>query len=241
MVSAFAGGLLSFLSPCILPLVPPYLCFLMGANADASRLGVANAEPRAQFARMGPAIAFVLGFSTVFIALGATASQIGLLVSRYFDVLTYVAGIAIIILGLQYVGALRLLVFMRDIRFSGSGHPSGLVGSYVVGLAFAFGWTPCAGPILASILLLAGSKADAGQGMILLGVYALGIGVPFLIAALFVDQFARFAHQFRGYFAIFEKITGVALIAVGVLFLTGGWTSASGWLLNTFPMLGDIG
>lgn len=237
---AFIAGLLSFASPCVLPIVPPYLCFLAGVSAE--QLSAESETDKAIVRRIiVTAFAFVLGFTTVFVALGATASVLGQLVTDYFDILAKVAGALIILLGLHFTGLLKITALYRDIRVHVENRPAGVIGAYVIGLAFAFGWTPCVGPVLATILMVAGAEDSVSHGALLLGAYALGIGIPFLLAAGFAPQFLRLMRRFRRHIGTIEKIIGVLLIATGILFLTGSIPEISFWLLETFPSLGTVG
>jgi cytochrome c-type biogenesis protein len=238
LLASFGAGLVSFLSPCVLPLVPPYLCFLAGTS-----LNELTAEKSAGLTGrvLGRAGAFVIGFTSVFVALGASASAIGQFVSEHLSLLSRIAGIVIVILGLHMVGAFRLIFLMREARFTGTKQPTSLVGAFAVGLAFGFGWTPCVGPVLTSILLLAGTDATAGRGAGLLATYAAGIGVPFLAAALFTGPFLRTVARFRGYLSWVEKGMGLMLIAVGLLVFAGAMPVIGNWLLEYFPVLGRIG
>lgn len=237
---AFGAGLLSFLSPCVLPLVPPYLCFIGGLTLD--QLTEQRAADRVAARRVFvAALAFVLGFSTVFVALGATASLIGQAVATYYDLLSKIAGVVIIILGLHFLGLFKIALLHREARFHPESRPAGILGAYVVGLAFAFGWTPCVGPVLAAILFVAGAEESAIQGGLLLAVYSLGIGLPFLAAALAVRPFMGFMARFRRYLGIMEKVMGGLLVATGVLFLTGTMSEISYWILEAFPALGRVG
>lgn len=244
MEVGFAGavlaGLLSFLSPCVLPLVPPYLCFLSGASIEQlSREG--DVPPAITRRVLYTAIAFVAGFSTIFVALGATASALGQAVSDHLDLLGRIAGVVIIVLGLHFLGVFRIALLFRDARFEVGGRPAGLVGAYVVGLAFAFGWTPCVGPILAAILMMAASESTALHGASLLGAYSAGIGVPFIAAAFAVRPFLGFMQRFRRHLGRIEKAIGILLVVTGVLFVTGGINDIAFWLLETFPALGRVG
>lgn len=239
ILGAFGAGILSFLSPCILPLVAPYLCFLTGADLDK----LADAQPNGAIAgrAFSRALFFVAGFATVFIILGATASTLGQWLSRWFDVLSMVAGGLILVMGLHFLGVFRIGLLFREARFQTLGKPAGPIGSYVVGLAFAFGWTPCVGPVLAAILLVAGTQESVGRGIALLASYSAGIGLPFLAAAAFVHPFLQFLRRFRRHIATVEKIMGVALVITGILFLTGAMPLIGNYLLETFPSLGTIG
>ncbi|MFQ5755428.1 MAG: cytochrome c biogenesis CcdA family protein [Acidiferrobacterales bacterium] len=237
---AVLAGLLSFLSPCVLPLVPPYLCFLAGITMEQLTEGGA-AVPVAAGRVMLAALAFVLGFTTVFVALGATATVFGQIVTAYLNVLGYVAGVVIILLGLHFLGVLRIPLLYREARFHIAQRPAGMVGAYVVGLAFAFGWTPCVGPMLATILFVAASEDTAWRGASLLAAYAVGIGLPFLAAALAAGPFMRFMGRFRTHVRRVEQLMGGLLVLTGVLFLTGSMADVAYWLLEAFPSLGTVG
>ena len=235
-IAAFAG-LISFLSPCVLPLVPPYLSFIAGTAVEDYVEGgerkVRREVPRAAFL-------FVLGFSTVFVLLGATASVIGQVLRSYLEYLSLAAGIAIIAMGLHFIGIFRIGLLFREKRIHVE-KPAGLWGAYVMGLAFAFGWTPCIGPVLAAILTVAGSEESVLRGSILAFVYCLGLGVPFIFAAFAVEHFARFMTSFRKHFGRVEKAMGVLLVLTGIAFLTGSMSAFSFWLIETFPALGRLG
>jgi cytochrome c-type biogenesis protein len=236
--AALLAGLISFLSPCVLPLVPPYLVYLSGVSLE--RLADAEPEPVVRRETVLAALLFVLGFSTVFVTLGASASVIGNAVRVHADMLGKVAGVVIIVMGLHFLGVLQLPWLMRQKRLEVA-KPVGLWGAYAMGLAFAFGWTPCIGPILAAILAVAASEATVTKGAGLLAVYSLGLGIPFLLAAFAVEPFAAFLVRFRGHFAMVEKVMGGLLVLTGIAFLTGFISQASYWLLETFPVLGKIG
>jgi cytochrome c-type biogenesis protein len=239
-LGAAVAGLLSFLSPCVLPLVPPYLCFLGGVTLE--ELGARQAAGEADTRRVVlAAVFFVLGFATVFVALGATASAIGGLVTRHFELLAQIAGGLIVLLGLNFLGLLRIGVLFREARFHPARRPAGLAGAYLIGLAFAFGWTPCVGPVLATILFVAGSEESAVYGASLLGAYAAGLGIPFVAAAFAARPFGAFMARFRRYVGAVEKVLGALLVATGVLFITGSMADLSYWLLETFPGLSRIG
>ena len=236
--AALIAGLLSFLSPCVLPLVPPYLVYLAGASLE--RLADGEPSPRVRRETVLAALLFVCGFSTVFIAFGASASVIGRLVLAYSPQLAIVAGIAIILMGLHFLGLTRIAMLMREKR-APMAKPVGLWGAYVMGLAFAFGWTPCIGPILAAILAVAASRETVAQGAGLLAVYSAGLGIPFLIAAFAVGPAMAAITKFRRYIGIVEKVMGGLLVLTGIAFLTGWVSEAAFWLLETFPALGKIG
>ena len=238
ILAALLAGLLSFLSPCVLPLVPPYLVYLAGSSLE--RLADAVPEPRPRRAAMLAALLFVCGFSTVFIALGASASAIGVLIRTYSAELSILAGIAIIVMGLHFLGVFRIGVLLRQKRME-MAKPVGLWGAYAMGFAFAFGWTPCIGPILAAILAVAASEQTVAKGAGLLAVYSVGLGIPFLLAAFAVEPFAAFLVRFRRHIAKVERLMGALLVLTGIAFLTGFVSQASFWLLETFPVLGRIG
>ncbi len=238
IAAALVAGMLSFISPCVLPLVPPYIVYLTGASLE--RLADAEAELRVRRETIVAAILFVLGFSTVFVALGASASAIGGLLRVYSAPLAVLAGIGIIVMGLHFLGLTPVAWLMREKRLEVT-KPVGLWGAYLMGLAFALGWTPCIGPILAAILAVAASQATVLKGAGMLAVYSLGLGVPFLIAALAVEPFAAFLARFRAHLGLVEKTMGGLLVLTGIAFLTGTVSEASYWLLDTFPILGKIG
>jgi cytochrome c-type biogenesis protein len=238
ILAALFAGTLSFLSPCVLPLVPPYLVYLAGASFE--RAADDEPVPRVKRETVFAALLFVAGFSTVFIALGAGASAIGGLLRAYSHALSIVAGIAIIAMGLHFLGLTPIAWLMREKRVDVV-KPVGLWGAYAMGLAFAFGWTPCIGPILAAILAVAASEATVTKGAGLLAVYSAGLGIPFVIAALAVGPFAAFLARFRHHLGTVEKVMGALLVLTGIAFLTGWITTASYWLLEAFPALGRIG
>jgi cytochrome c-type biogenesis protein len=236
--AALVAGMLSFLSPCVLPLVPPYLVYLTGTSLER----LADAEParRVRHETLAAAVLFVLGFATVFVTLGAGASEIGALLRAYSGELAVIAGIGIIVMGLHFLGLTPIAWLMREKRLAMI-RPVGLWGAYLMGLAFALGWTPCIGPILAAILAVAASEATVTKGAALLGVYSLGLGIPFVIAAFAVEPFAALLARFRAHLGLVEKAMGGLLVLTGIAFLTGVVSQASYWLLDTFPMLGKIG
>jgi len=236
--AALIAGLVSFLSPCVLPLVPPYLIYLTGATIEH----VANEEAVSSSRRavMISALLFVLGFSTVFVLLGASASLIGGLIRAWSAQLAIVAGIAIIAMGLHFLGLTRIGLLMREGRLP-IPKPVGLWGAYVMGLAFAFGWTPCIGPILAAILSVAAAEATVTKGAGLLAVYSAGLGIPFLIAAFMVEQFSSLFARMRRHLATVERAMGVLMVLTGIGFLTGSVSAISIWLLDTFPALQNFG
>jgi cytochrome c-type biogenesis protein len=235
--AAAAAGLLSFLSPCVLPLVPPYLTFIAGASIE--ELTVAG-TPRARRDVVIASLLFVAGFSTVFVALGATASVFGKVLRANLEVLSIAAGLAIILMGLHFLGVFKIGLLYREKRFE-VGRPVGRLGAYLMGLAFAFGWTPCIGPILAAILAVAGSQETVARGAALLAVYSAGLGLPFLAAAVAMGPFMGFMQRFKRHFGKVEKVVGALLVVTGLAFLTGAMQNMSFWLLQTFPGLAQFG
>src|SRR5690348_11526606 len=236
--AALIAGLVSFLSPCVLPLVPPYLIYLTGATIEH----VENDENIATSRRavMISAALFVLGFATVFVMLGASASLVGSLIRAWSAQLAIIAGLVIIVMGLHFLGLTRIALLMRDGRLP-IPRPVGLWGAYVMGLAFAFGWTPCIGPILAAILAVAASKETVAKGAGLLAVYSAGLGIPFMIAAFAVEPVTAFLARFKRRLALVERAMGALMVLTGIAFLTGFVGEASNWLLEVFPALGRIG
>ena len=236
---SFIAGIVSFLSPCVLPLVPPYLAYMAGVSiSDMSD----DERPPAVSAKVViTSVFFVLGFATVFVALGASFSYIGSYVSEHFDILSYIAGVVIIIFGLHFLGVFRIGFLYREARFQVASKPLGYFGAYIMGLAFAFGWTPCVGPVLTAILFVAGNEAEAMRGALLLLAYALGIGIPFIIAAVFAGQFMRFMTKFRAHMGKVEKVMGVLLILTGIMFLTGTMQTISYFLLEALPSISKNG
>jgi len=235
---SFVAGLLSFASPCVLPLVPPYLAYISGVSIDQLRdAGGAQARSRVLLVALG----FVAGFSTVFVALGATASWIGQAVGAYLGILGYIAGLLIVLMGLHFLHVIRIPLLDRTAQVGVANKPAGLIGAYVMGLAFGFGWSPCVGPVLAAILLMAGAADSAGEGARLLFVYSLGIGLPFLIAAGFASTFMRWSARFRSRLDLIEKAMGAFLILAGILIFTDQMSTIAFWLIEIFPALGKIG
>jgi cytochrome c-type biogenesis protein len=236
---AFVGGLLSFLSPCVLPIVPGYLSFISGVNLAQFRAGQA---PAALTRRVGlTGLAFVLGFSTVFVTLGAAASLAGALLRQYQRPLAMVGGIVVLILGIHMTGLLRIPWLMQERRAEMRSRPLGLVGAYVVGLAFAFGWTPCIGPILAAILALAAQRETISDGVFLLSVYSAGLGLPFLGAAFAIRAFFSAFARLKGYLRLFELASGILLIAIGLLLVTDRLAMLARWFSRLLPFLTRLG
>ena len=230
---AFIAGLLSFLSPCVLPIVPPSLAFIAGVSFQDIETG----DARTRFRVLRAAIAFVLGFTTVFVILGMAATTVGRLLNEYRDTIAMLAGGLIVLLGLHFLGIFRIALLYREARVHTRSRPLGVIGAYVAGLAFAFGWSPCVGPVLSTILVVAGGQETALQGGLLLLLYALGLGLPFIIAAAFLEQFRGFLMKFRRHMGLVEKVIGVFLVIAGVFIATGWVNDVANWILETFPSL----
>ena len=233
LVSILAG-LISFLSPCVLPIVPPYLAYMSGISLDSS-------AEKSNLKVVTVAAFFVMGLSTVFLILGVAASSFGILLLGYKDLLTTIAGLLIMCFGLHFLGIIRIPLLNREVRFDVGDKGGSFFGAYLLGLAFAFGWTPCIGPQLGAILSLAASEASLYKGMILLGFYALGLGIPFLIVAAFLSKMGNTLLFFKQNSELIERVMGLLLWTVGLLMLSGGFTDLSFWLLETFPYLGTLG
>lgn len=237
---ALLAGFLSFLSPCVLPLVPPYLCFLGGATFD--QLAGEDETPAHVYQTVVlSSVAFVLGFTTVFVILGATATVLGGLVLENLPILSKIAGVVIIIAGLHFLGVIHIPIMHREARYHADARPAGLVGAYVIGLAFAFGWTPCIGPVLGAILAVAAGGDTVSKGISLLFVYSLGLGIPFILAAVAIRPFMNALQRFKGHLATVEKVMGAFLVLTGILFLTNSMSLIALWILETFPVLSKIG
>ena len=237
---AAGAGLLSFLSPCVLPLVPAYLCFVAGTTLDRL-VAVEGIDPAMSRRVFVSALAFVIGFSTVFIIMGASASALNRLILENIEVIGKVAGAVIVVFGLHYMGLLKIPLLYREARINTTERPTSILGAYVIGLAFAFGWTPCVGPILATILTVAASREQLGYGVSLLATYALGLGIPFLLAALAVKPFMRFMQRFRRHLHKVEIAAGALLVVTGVLIFTNSLGQFSYYLLDVFPWLANFG
>ncbi|HET7308255.1 MAG TPA: cytochrome c biogenesis protein CcdA [Gammaproteobacteria bacterium] len=242
--AALVAGIVSFLSPCVLPLVPGYLSYISGVSqqdfAVAASAGGEAVADRAALLRgvTVNAIFFVLGFTTIFVALGASATSIGSFLFHSSAVFTRVAGVVIIVFGLHISGLLRIPFLYREKRYQTSERPRSLAGAYGIGMAFAFGWTPCIGPILGSVLAMAATRSTVTEGIGLLTVYSLGLGLPFIAAALGFNYLISFITRFRRFFRGVEIVAGVLLIAIGVLVLTGRmtWLSQQLSFLNAFVL-----
>jgi cytochrome c-type biogenesis protein len=233
-LAAFLAGVLSFLSPCVLPLVPGYVSLISGASVEELQ----SSERRVLRTVMLHSLTFVLGFSVVFVALGAVATGLGQVVNQYHSLLSKIAGIVVIIFGLHLTGLLKIKALYADKRLHEIKGGASAMGSFAVGFAFAFGWTPCIGPILATILVLASAQGTVWKGIVLLAVYSLGLAVPFLLTSLGVDRFLAFYGRFRRHLHTVEVLSGVLLIAIGVLIFLNNLRLLSGYLsfLNRFAL-----
>lgn len=236
MSVALIAGVISFLSPCVLPIVPPYLAYMSGVSVSEL-----SSEDRRGNPALWPAAFFVLGLSTVFLFLGFTASAIGSLFLAYQGWFNTVAGILVMIFGAHFVGVFRIGFLDREARIDVGDRGGTSFGAYVLGLAFAFGWTPCIGPQLGAILSLAASEASVARGTTLLAVYAIGLGAPFLLVAAFLPRLGGLMGWMKRHMERIERIMGLLLWTVGLLMLTGGFSSFSFWLLETFPGLAALG
>lgn len=232
LLAAFIAGFLSFVSPCVLPLIPGYISFVSGATLEDMRAGGGAARRQVLLS----SLAFVLGFSLVFVALGASATAIGRFIFDKQPILSKVAGALIIVFGLHMMGVFRLAFLENEKRAQSQRKPAGPIGALLVGIAFAFGWTPCIGPILAGILVVAGSRETIGEGVLLLAVYSLGLGVPFLLTSLAIDRFFSVAAAIRRHYHAIELTSGGLLVAIGLLIFTGQLTIIVRYLEPYLPV-----
>ena len=239
ILTALAAGAISFLSPCVLPLVPGYVSYIAGASAAPSARTPASGVRRRSSVLLSTY--FVLGFSTVFIALGASASLISRLLLSYRYEANIVGGLIIIVFGLFTAGLARIPWLQRDVRFHGNiagGHP---IGAYLLGLAFGFGWTPCIGPVLGAILTVSAFSATASSGVALLSLYSVGLGIPFVLAAVFTDGLASRLHGMRRTGRVLQLCAGAVMVIMGIAMITGHMATFAFWLLEQFPILTTIG
>lgn len=232
LLAAFGAGFLSFISPCVLPLIPGYISYISGMSLEDMRAADAGSRRRLIIATLF----FILGFSIVFMAMGASASALGALLREHLRVVQKIAGAVIVIFGLHLLGVFRIGFLDRDTRVQTSRKPATPLGALVVGTAFAFGWTPCIGPILGGILTIAGSKATVGEGVLLLAVYSAGLGVPFLLTSIAVDKFFLASARVRRHYRTIERVSGVLLIILGVLIFTDRFTILSRYLQPYLPV-----
>ncbi len=224
---AFLAGLASFLSPCVLPLVPGYIAIVSGTSVEELKTG---GDQKLLARTLFHSVLFIVGFSLVFVSLGATATWLGKVLLQKLSLLYRIAGLVIILFGLHMVGLLKIGLLYRDARFHQTSRPASPAGSLLMGLAFAFGWTPCIGPILAAILTIAATKAHVAEGIFLLAVYSLGLAVPFLLTSLGVNGFLRFYQRFRPRLHQLEVAAGVVLIILGGLIASNQFTRLAGYL-----------
>lgn len=234
LIAAFAAGFLSFVSPCVLPLIPGYISFVSGVSVEEMRGDTPPATSRLQI--FFTSLAFVIGFSLVFVALGASATAIGKFMFAKLPLLSKIAGAVLIVFGLHTMGVFRLAFLETEKRVHAQRKPAGPLGAMLVGVAFAFGWTPCIGPILGGILAIAGSRNSVGEGITLLAVYSLGLGIPFLLTSLAINQFFGAAKRIRKYYHAIELTSGALLIAIGVLIITGQLTIIVRFLQPYLPV-----
>lgn len=238
IVTAFTAGAISFLSPCVLPLVPAYVSYIAGNLTEAQGQ---SRRARHRLPTLVLSLCFVLGFSTIFIALGASATALSRLLLAYRDEANLIGGIIVILFGIFMTGIVRLPGLERDVRYHGpvqSGRP---FGAYVLGLAFGFGWTPCIGPVLGAILTVSAVSATASSGVALLTIYSIGLGLPFLFAAIFTEGLASRLKSMRRYGRVLQTAAGVIMIAMGIAMITGQMSTFAFWLLERFPIFGKIG
>ncbi len=239
MMVALVAGVLSFLSPCVLPIVPPYLAYMSGISMGNMTEG--KVETGARRRAFLAAMFFVLGLSTVFIFLGFTASLFGRFFLSNQQLFSQVAGVVIIVFGLHFLGVFRISILDREARLDAGDQGGSALGAYVLGLAFAFGWTPCIGPQLGTILSLAASEASVVKGTLLLAIYAIGLGLPFIAVAIFLERSMNVMTKLKRHMKIIERAMGLLLIVVGTMMVTGAFTVLSWWLLETFPVLSVLG
>jgi len=241
LAGAFFAGLASFLSPCVLPLVPFYLSYLAGVSVN-SMSAQADVPVMVRWRTIAGALAFAAGMLTVFVALGASASLVGQVLREWFDVLRWIAAILIAVMGAQFLGVINIPLLNRQLRADmGTSTQLGLGGAYVIGLAFAFGWTPCVGPVLTMILFTAAGADTAGQGALLLTAYGVGMTLPFVVAAAFVVPFMSMMARFRPHLGKVEKVMGAALIVFAVLIATNAIAGIGEWMLESFEVFQHVG
>ena len=236
---SFSAGILSFLSPCVLPIVPPYLAFMAGSSVSSLKKSPQESPQTTSLILIS--ISFVFGLSTVFIMLGLAAAALGSFFLSYQTEMGYISGLIILIFGFHFLGIIRVPILNREARFDFKSGGGGLIGAYALGIAFAFGWTPCIGPILGAILSMSAQTDSFSHGTTLMAVYALGLGCPFLLFGVFFAKSLNFFAPIKKHLDKVEKAMGILLILVGILLLTGGFTNLSFWLLETLPFLTIFG
>ncbi len=232
---ALLAGVISFLSPCVLPIVPPYLAY-MGGISMAEMTGEKKRRPV-----IVASLFFALGLSTVFVFLGFAASLLGQMFLQYQRGLAIASGAVVILFGLHFLGLIRIPFLYKEARIDAGDQGGSAFGAYVLGLAFAFGWTPCIGPVLGAILSVAAQEDSISRGTILMAAYAIGLGVPFVLAAVFINRAVGVMNKFKRHMALVEKIMGALLVVVGIMLVTNAFSRFSFWLLETFPGLANIG
>lgn len=237
MLVALMAGVLSFLSPCVLPIVPPYLAYMGGISMPEMRADGSAARRRILL----PALFFVMGLSTVFLFLGFTASAFGAFFLKNQELFAKISGAMVIVLGLHFLGVFRIPILDREARLDAGEQGGSALGAYVLGLAFAFGWTPCIGPQLGAILSLAANEASMTRGTALLGIYAVGLGLPFLLAALFIERAIGLMTRLKRHMKLIERAMGLLLLLVGLALVTGALSDFSFYLIETFPFLASLG
>ncbi|MDG1169768.1 MAG: cytochrome c biogenesis protein CcdA [Sulfitobacter sp.] len=236
MLIALVAGIISFLSPCVLPIVPPYLAYMSGVS-----LGDMSSVAAARRKAVISALFFVMGLSTVFLFLGFTASAFGAFFLQNQLLFARISGVVIIVFGLHFLGIFRIPFLDQEARLDAGDKGGSSFGAYVLGLAFAFGWTPCIGPQLGAILSLAATEASVAKGTLLLGIYAAGLGIPFLLAAMFITRAMGVMNRIKPHMKTIERVMGLLLVAVGLAMVTGAFSNFAFWLLETFPALGALG
>ena len=235
MLIALVAGVLSFLSPCVLPIVPPYLAYMSGVTLSELT------EGKRRYSILVTASSFVLGLSTVFLLLGFTASALGMFFLSNQSIFNSVAGLLVMVFGLHFLGIFRIGFLDREMRLEAGDRGGSAFGAYILGLAFAFGWTPCIGPQLGAILSIAASESSIAKGTFLLAIYAFGLGIPFIVVAVFISRLNNVLLWMRKHMGAIERLMGLLLWTIGLLMLTGGFSSFSFWLLENFPSLASLG
>jgi len=231
---ALTAGIISFLSPCVLPIVPPYLAFMAGSSMEEIKAGKSKRV-------IVTALYFVLGLSTVFVLQGIAASAIGRKLLQYQGEMTIIGGVIIMIFGQHFLGIFRIPFLYREARMETSARGGSFFGAFVLGLAFAFGWTPCIGPILGTILILVAEEGSIAKGALMMGVYALGLGLPFVLAAVFINRAIGVMDRFKMHLDKIERLSGLLLWTIGLMMISGTFTTLAFWLAEKFPVLGAIG
>lgn len=232
LFTAFLFGVLSFLSPCVLPLVPGYISFISGLSFEEL-----ENEKKFLFKTFLSSVFFVLGFSVVFVSLGASATAVGKFLSDNMNVISKVAGVIIVLFGLHMTGIFKIKFLNYEAKLKTQGKPLGLIGAFIIGFAFAFGWTPCIGPVLATILVLASQQETVKQGILLLSVYSLGLGIPFILTSLSINLFFKWFSKIRKHLNVVEIVSGVILILLGILIFTNSLGLVSAYIMKLFPFL----